>query len=171
MLERSQLAVMVDEDGHKRYFLPGQLTVQFRAGVDEARAEAVIRELGSDVVVDGCHGVVAAAARAFAPEGLDVVLALAPGEALEQGIDTLKKSGRVAYPTGVHPVPRARAGVTIVAYDAIPGPKEYQRLNAAIEAAKLRVPIAAQFPLAQAAQAQQRLEAGHVPGKIVLQIH
>jgi hypothetical protein len=45
------LAVMVDEDGHKRYFPPGQLTVQFRAGVDEARAEAVIRELGSDVVV------------------------------------------------------------------------------------------------------------------------
>ena len=25
--------------------------------------------------------------------------------------------------------------------------------------------------MAQAAQAQQRLEAGHVPGKIVLQIH
>ena len=59
----------------------------------------------------------------------------------------------------------------LVAYDAIPGPKEYQRLNAAIEAVKLRVPIAAEFPLAQAAQAQQRLEAGHVPGKIVLQIH
>jgi subtilisin family serine protease len=45
------LAVMVDEDGHKRYFLPGQLTVQFRAGVDQALAEAVIRDLGSDVVV------------------------------------------------------------------------------------------------------------------------
>jgi NADPH:quinone reductase-like Zn-dependent oxidoreductase len=58
-----------------------------------------------------------------------------------------------------------------VTYDAKPGAKKYQRLNAAIEAAKLRVPIAAQFPLAQAAQAQQRLEAGHVPGKIVLQIH
>jgi len=132
---------------------------------------ALVKDLGADAVVDGRHGDLAAAARAFAPEGLDAVLALAPGEALEQGIDTLKKSGRVAYPTGVHPVPRARAGVIIVAYDAIPGPQEYQRLNAAIEAAKLRVPIAAQFPLAQAAQAQQRLEAGHVPGKIVLQIH
>jgi NADPH:quinone reductase len=132
---------------------------------------ALVKDLGADAVVDGRHGDVVAAARAFAPEGLDAVLALAPGEALEQGIDTLKKSGRVAYPTGVHPVPRARAGVTIVAYDAIPGPQQYQRLNAAIEAAKLRVPIAAQFPLAQAAQAQQRLEAGHVPGKIVLQIH
>jgi NADPH:quinone reductase-like Zn-dependent oxidoreductase len=32
----------------------------------------------------------------------------------------------------------------------------------------LRVPIAAVYPLAQAAEAHERLEAGHVLGKIVL---
>ena len=45
-----------------------------------------------------------------------------------------------------------------------------QRLNAAIESMKLQVPIAAEFPLAQAAQAHERLAAGHVAGKIVLTI-
>jgi NADPH:quinone reductase-like Zn-dependent oxidoreductase len=130
----------------------------------------LVRQLGAGAVVDGRHGDLAAAAHAFAPQGLDAVLALAPGEALEHGIDALKSGGRVAYPTGVRPVPKARAGVSIVPYDAIPGPNEYARLTVAIEAVKLSVPIAAQFPLAQAAQAQQRLEAGHVAGKIILKI-
>jgi NADPH:quinone reductase-like Zn-dependent oxidoreductase len=35
---------------------------------------------------------------------------------------------------------------------------------------KLKVPIGAEFPLAQAAKAHQRIEAGHVLGKIVLRI-
>jgi NADPH:quinone reductase-like Zn-dependent oxidoreductase len=36
--------------------------------------------------------------------------------------------------------------------------------------ARVRVPIAAKYPLAQAAQAHIRLERGHVLGRIVLQI-
>ena len=46
---------------------------------------------------------------------------LAGGEALEHAIDALKKGGRVAYPSGVHPVPAAREGLSIVRYDAIAG--------------------------------------------------
>jgi NADPH:quinone reductase-like Zn-dependent oxidoreductase len=157
----------------------GTLAIQFAklrgarvlASISAADEAAFVRGLGADAVVDGRHGDVAAAAHAFAPQGLDAVLALAPGEALEQAIDALAKGGRVAYPTGVHPVPKERAGVPIIAYDAIPGPNEYARLTVAIEAAKLKVPIAAEFPLAQAAQAQERLEAGHIAGKIVLSIH
>jgi NADPH:quinone reductase len=101
---------------------------------------------------------------------VDAVLAFAGGDALERAIDALKKGGRVAYPSGVRPVPAAREGRSIVRYDAIAGPKEFERLNAAIEAMKFQVPIAAQFPLAEAAQAQERVEVGHVPGKIVLQV-
>ena len=52
-----------------------------------------------------------------------------------------------------------------------PGPEEFARLNTAIEAVHSQVPIAAQFPLADAAQAQARVEAGHVLGKIVLVIN
>jgi hypothetical protein len=40
----------------------------------------------------------------------------------------------------------------------------------AIEAVKLQVPIAAEFPLGDARRAHDRLAQGHVLGKIVLQI-
>jgi len=33
------------------------------------------------------------------------------------------------------------------------------------------VPIAAEFPLAEAAKSHERLEAGHLLGKVVLRIH
>ena len=156
----------------------GTLAVQFAklrgarvlASVSGEDEIALVKGLGADVVIDGRHGDLTAAARAFAPQGLDAVLALAGGDALEHGIDALKDGGRVAYPSGVRPVPKTRDGLNLIRYDAIAGPKEYQHLNAAIEAMPFRVPIAAQYPLAEAAQAQQRVEAGHVPGKVILQI-
>jgi NADPH:quinone reductase len=43
-----------------------------------------------------------------------------------------------------------------------------ERLNHAVEAAKLKVPIAEAFGLMDAAQAHRHLEDGHVLGKIVL---
>lgn len=129
-----------------------------------------VKRLGATAAVDGRHGDIRAAAHEFAPGGVDAVLALAGGDALEACIDALKPGGRVAYPTGVRPVPRAREGVPIVKYDALTGPAEYERLNKAIVQAKLEVPIAAEFPLADAGKAHERMAAGHVLGKIVLKI-
>ena len=129
-----------------------------------------VKRLGATLGVDGRHGDIRAAARELAPGGVDAVLALAGGDALEACIDTLKPAGPVAFPSGVRPEPRARAGLPIVKYDALTGPAEYARLNEAIVAAKLEVPIAAEFPLAEAGKAQERIAAGHVLGKIVLRI-
>jgi NADPH2:quinone reductase len=156
----------------------GTLAIQFAklrgarvlATVSSPDETELVKSLGADAVVDGRHGDIAAAAHAFAPDGLDAVLALAGGEPLQHAIASLKPGGRVAYPEGVQAVPRAAAGAAPIAYNAIPGPAEFARLNAAIEALKFQVPIAAQFPLAQAAQAQQRVEAGHVAGKVILQV-
>jgi NADPH:quinone reductase len=131
---------------------------------------AFAKRLGAAAVVDGRHGDIAAAARDFAPAGIDAVLAFAGGDSLERCIDALRRGGRVAFPSGVEPEPKPRDGIGVVRYDAIPGVQEYQRLNQAIEAAKLEVPIAAEFPLADAAKAHERVEAGHLLGKIVLRI-
>jgi len=156
----------------------GTLAVQF-AKLRGARVLAIasgddgvslVRQLGADSAVDGHHADIAAAAREFAPAGVDAVLALASGGALEHSIAALKPGGRVAYPSGVDPVPKVGAGAKLVRYDAIAGPREFERLNTAIVAAKLQVPIAAGYPLADAARAQQRMSAGHVLGKVVLQI-
>jgi NADPH:quinone reductase-like Zn-dependent oxidoreductase len=48
--------------------------------------------------------------------------------------------------------------------------RELDRLGRVARAAGLKVPIAARFPLEDAAQAHVRLAQGHVLGKIVLRI-
>jgi NADPH:quinone reductase-like Zn-dependent oxidoreductase len=155
----------------------GTLAVQF-AKLRDARVLAtgagrdgalLVRRLGADMAIDGRHDDVAAAAREFAPDGLHAILAFV-GQGLQQAIETLQPDGRLAYPNGVEPVPRRRRGIKVVPYDAVPGVREFQKLNRAIEAARLAVPLAGVFPLDQAAQAHRRLEQGHVLGKIVLRI-
>ena len=129
-----------------------------------------VKHLGAQAAVDGRSGDIIAAARALAPQGVDAVLALAGGEALERCVDALRPGGRLAFPFGVSPEPKSRPGLNAVRYNAIAGPAEFERLNQAIVAAKLEVPIAAEFPLAEAAKAHERLDAGHVLGKVVLEI-
>ena len=133
---------------------------------------ALVRRLGADAVIDGRSGDIAAAARAFAPKGVDAVLALAGGDALEKCLDALRAGGKVAYPNGVEPVPKPRPGLTMVPYDALFGDQKVQwaQLNQAVAAKKFEVPIAATFALADAADAHRRVEAGGVRGKVVLKI-
>lgn len=133
---------------------------------------ALVKRLGADAVVDGRNGDIAAAARAFAPEGVDSVLALAGGAALEKCLDALRTGGRVAYPNGVEPVPQPRPGLTIIPYDALFGDQkvQFEQLNQAIEARHFEVPIAATFSLEDAAAAHRRIAAGKLAGKVVLQI-
>lgn len=156
----------------------GTLALQFArlrgarvfATATDPQGAALVKRLGADVVVDGRSADIAAAARAFAPGGVDAVLGLAGGDSLEHCLDALRPGGRFAYPFGVHPEPHPRPGLDPLRYNAIAGPAEFERLNKAIVEAKLEVPVAAEYPLAQAAQAHERLGQGHVLGKIVLRI-
>jgi NADPH:quinone reductase-like Zn-dependent oxidoreductase len=131
---------------------------------------SLVRRLGADAAADGRRDDLAAAARSFAPDGIDAVLALAGGPPLTRLLDAMKRGGRVAFPNGVEPAPRKRRGIRVKSYDAMPGVREFERLGRAIEASRLKVPIAAAYPLARAAAAHQRLAKGHVLGKIVLRI-
>ena len=131
---------------------------------------ALVHLLGADTSIDGRREDIRAAAHLFAPGGVDAVLALTGGQALEQCMDALRHPGRLAYPNGVEPEPKKRRGIRIVPYDAVAGVKEFAHLNRAVTAAQLRVPIAAEYPLEEAARAHQRLAQGHVLGKIVLRV-
>jgi NADPH:quinone reductase-like Zn-dependent oxidoreductase len=137
------------------------------AGAD---GKAFVRRLGADVAVDGKHEDITATARDFAPEGVDAVLAFSGGDALERCLDALRRGGRLAYPNGVEPEPGKRNGIKITTYDAVPGVRQFEKLNRAVDAAKLKVAIAEAYPLADAAKAHQRLADGHVLGKVVLKV-
>jgi NADPH:quinone reductase-like Zn-dependent oxidoreductase len=51
----------------------------------------LVRETGADLVVDGRHEDIAEAVRRFAPDGIDAVLALAGGDALEIAVVAVRK--------------------------------------------------------------------------------
>jgi len=133
-------------------------------------AVALVRKLGASEVIDLDGKAPAAQLRRLAPKGIDAALALAGGDALESLLDCLRPGGRIAYPNGVEPEPRRRPNIRLKSYDAEGSARHFQRLERAVDEARLQVPLAAVLPLAQAAKAHQRLERGHVLGRIVLQI-
>ena len=123
-----------------------------------------------DVAIDGKRDDVAEEVEKFAPEGLAGVIAFAGGEALDACVDRVRPGGRVVYPNGVEPAPKRRRGIEIDSYDAEASPEQFKRLNDAIEECHLKVVISASFPLKDAAKAHERVAAGHVIGKIVLDV-
>jgi NADPH:quinone reductase-like Zn-dependent oxidoreductase len=138
---------------------------------DDAGMAMAIR-LGADAVVNGRTGDIAAAAKLLSPQGVDAVLGLAGGEALERCIDTLRKDGegRIAYLYGVEPQPRSRYGITMTVYSYTANPQKLALLNDAVQKSDVQVVVAEQYPLDQAAAAHERLERGRLLGKIVFRI-
>jgi NADPH:quinone reductase-like Zn-dependent oxidoreductase len=156
----------------------GTLAVQF-AKRHQARVIAtasgraptrLANALGADGVVDPRSPNALQQLESLAPDGLDAVLALAGSRVLEQYLEFVRPGGRVAYPNGIEPEPKRRARVRLIPYDAIDGRRQFAKLEQAADEARLRVPIAKVYPLAQAAQAHARLAQGHILGRIVLRI-
>lgn len=128
---------------------------------------ALVRRLGADVVVDGHKDDILAAAREFAPDGIDAALLTAGGDAAEKALAALREGGRVAYPHGVDPEPQGRSGLSIEGYDGRPDPPLIDKINRLIEAGPFEVHVARTFPLEQAAEAHRALET-HYLGKLAL---
>jgi NADPH:quinone reductase-like Zn-dependent oxidoreductase len=128
----------------------------------------LVRRLGADEVVDGKHDDITAAAKRFAPNGIDAVLAFVGGEELTRCLDSLREGGRVAYPNGIEPEPRKRKGVKFKSYDAENEPRHFEQLNSAMTEGHIEIPIAEVFSLDDARRAHERLKRGHILGKIVI---
>ena len=156
----------------------GTLAVQFAkargarvTGTATGRqAMGLVRKLGADEVFDARSAKASEHLGELASKRIDAALVLASGESLEKCLALVRKGGCIAFPHGVEPEPKRQRGVRLLAYDAVAGPREFARLERAVTESRLCVPIAAIYPLAQAAKAHARLERGHVLGRIVLQI-
>jgi NADPH:quinone reductase-like Zn-dependent oxidoreductase len=130
----------------------------------------LVRKLGADAAVDGKRDDVARAARALAPGGLDAALVLVDGESLGPALETVRKGGRVAYPNGVEPAPRAPKGVKLVAYDGTPGRDAFERLHQLIAAGPFHVELGRVYRLEEAAKAHREVGEHHL-GKLALRVH
>jgi NADPH:quinone reductase-like Zn-dependent oxidoreductase len=131
---------------------------------------ALAQRLGADVVVNGRTDDVAAAAKTFAPAGLDAALMTAGGDAADRALVAMRPGGRVAYPNGVEPVPKVRASVHLSNYNVAVDPKAIAKLNRLIDAGPFDVHVARTFRLDQAAEAHQTLDE-HYLGKLALRLN
>ncbi|MFV3577864.1 zinc-binding dehydrogenase, partial [Mycobacterium tuberculosis] len=78
---------------------------------------ALSRAHGAEAVVDGRRDDILAVAREFAPEGVDAALVTAGGPAAERALRAISRSGRVAWPHGVHPEPERSPDAPVLFFD------------------------------------------------------
>ena len=127
------------------------------------------KNLGADSAVDGRSENILKAAQKFAPKGLDAALVTAGGPETDEALSAIRKGGRIAYPHGVMPEPKAPDGVAIEAYDGENTPALINRLNTLIDSGPFEVQVDRVFPLEDAGKAQKALDEHHL-GKIALRI-
>lgn len=156
--------------GHLAVQLAKRMGARVLAAASGRDGVALVKRLGADAAADGKKDDLQHACRTFAPGGLDAALVLASGKTLDPALACVKKGGRIAYPNGVHPVPKAEPGVEIIAYDGMPGREAFDRLNRLIGAGPFHVELARTYRLDEAAMAHRELGKHHL-GKLALRIH
>jgi NADPH2:quinone reductase len=127
----------------------------------------LVRRLGADSAVDGRRGDVAIGA--FAPDGIDAALVAVGGNGVDEALRAIKKSGRVAYPNGVEPEPKAPSGVKLLAYDGEPSKDAFERLNRLIGDGAFHVELGRVYRLEDAATAHREIEQHHL-GKLAFRM-
>jgi NADPH2:quinone reductase len=155
--------------GHLAVQLAKRMGAKVFAVASGADGVELCKQIGADVTVDGRADDVVAKAKQFAPNGIDAALLSAGGSAADKALTTLKPKGRVAYPTGVQPVPNPPAGITAAVYDCDPEPEIFAKLHKLVGNAPFTVHVAKTFALEQAADAQRMLDS-HYLGKLALKI-
>lgn len=124
-----------------------------------------VRSLGAAEVVDYTAGPIAA--RIDPP--VDVLFDLFGGDGLADTRSAVRPGGRVVSLADPQPAgDRDDLGGRYVFVH--PSASGLDALTALFDAGDLRVEIAATYPLEQAAAAHERLEEGHVRGKLVLEV-
>lgn len=138
-----------------------------------------VRELGADHVIDYRAANVIEAIRQWAPEGVDLIV-----DTVGQGtfVDTIEivRRGGIICPIGTliadeapYDAGRAAAaGVSVIPTisDFESQPRQLAGLVDALSFGRIKAPEFTVMPLAEAAEAHRRVEAGHVRGKILLEV-
>lgn len=138
-----------------------------------------VRSLGADLAIDYRQGKVRETIANWAPDGLDLVIDTVGQGSLLDSVEMVRLGGIVA-PIGTliadEPLPdparAAERGVRIISTIADFARQERQltALVAALAEGRIYAPATEILPLADAAEAQRRVAAGHVRGKLLLAV-
>ena len=138
-----------------------------------------LRDLGVECAIDYRAGNVGAAVREWAGDGLDLAVDTVGQGTLLEAVEWVRPGGTIA-PIGTliadepqHDVDRAAARDVRVVPTIASFERQGRQLRALVEKLERGVFDAialTRMPLAEAAEAHRKIEAGHVRGKIVLEI-
>ena len=135
------------------------------------------RELGADVVVDHAEGdVIEAVKEATGGRGADVVVETVGEATWERSLAAAASEGRIVVcgATSGHSPPARLYRIwwkQLVVYGSTMGmPSDFEGAYELVRSGRARVHVDSVFPLAGAALAHERLEAGDQFGKVVLRI-
>lgn len=139
-----------------------------------------VRGLGAELAIDYRQGDVADAVRAWAPEGVDLVVDTVGQGSLLEAVEFTRKGGVIApiatliadEPT-IDPVRAEARGVRVVPTISSHAnqPRQLAALVAALAEGSIHAPEITLMPLDQAGEAHRKIQAGHVRGKIVLVVN
>jgi len=137
-----------------------------------------VRSLGCELAIDYRSAKVTSAVRDWAPDGVDLVLDAVGCGTLPTALDLLRPGGilvgiltLVGGDAGPDHAEAARRGLrTAVAYSKMPSGGRLGRIAALLEAGRVRPPRIETMPLAQAAQALDRVQTGSARMKLVLRV-
>jgi NADPH:quinone reductase-like Zn-dependent oxidoreductase len=127
---------------------------------------ALVKSLGADEVIDYRQSNFAAEVK-----DIDLVLDNVGGETLNESYGVVRKGGLLL--TIASPPDEALAkqhGITARFERAVVNGIRLQEIGGLIDTGKLRVIVEKEFPLREAAEAHRVSEAGHVRGKIILNV-
>jgi NADPH:quinone reductase-like Zn-dependent oxidoreductase len=135
-------------------------------GTASNRHKEFLRHVGVDEMIDYTT-------RRFEEDAgkVDIVLDAVGGEALERSFAVLHKGGVLVSVAGA-PAPEQAAAheVRAVSFIVSPDSRQLTQIAELIDAGQIKRAIYAILPLEQAAEAYQRGLAGHLQGRIVLQV-
>jgi NADPH:quinone reductase-like Zn-dependent oxidoreductase len=140
-------------------------------GVASGRNRDYVLGLGASEVVDYTQRDVAAAVRELEPAGVDVVFDLLGGDVLRRSVEAVRDGGRIV--SIVQPPTDdlfRQRGITPGYVFVRPDGAGLAELGRMADEGRLSVSLQQIFPLEQAAQALELVEAGHVRGKIAIRV-
>lgn len=139
-----------------------------------------VRELGASHAIDYRAGSVVEAIRAWAPGGVDLIVDTVGQGTFVDTIETVRRGG-VICPIGTliadeapyDPARLTAAGVSVIPTisDFESQPRQLAGLVEALSSGRIRVPDHVIMPLAEAGRAHALVQAGHVRGKILLEVN
>jgi NADPH:quinone reductase-like Zn-dependent oxidoreductase len=131
------------------------------------RNQEFLRELGAEPVDYGTGDVVERVRELAADRGVDAAFDVFGGDAQERAMDVLRPGGRIVSLIAP-PTPREHVEPHYIFVR--PSGYDLAEMSDLIAAGRLKPHVEETFPLERAADAMERLEDGHVRGKLVLEI-